>query len=374
MNVEVINPDPYHAIRVRNYESDLSQVRVPLADLLEPVGIHFVQEEVTAIDVIGKHVVVRNARGQQTRSWNRLVLAAGGPLSRPALIGGLTECAFDVDTYGGAARLHAHLAALAARDDSRRGTALVVGAGLVGIEIACELPGMLRAAGISPADVRVVLADHADHIGSTMGDEAIGIIDTALRELGVETRTGVRVASVDPAGATLQDGGRIDAATVVWCAGMRASPLAEMLPGAHDHFGRVAVDPTMRVPGVEGVFAAGDAAVSLIDGRHDSVMSCQHARPMGRFAGHNAVCDLLGQPPLPLTIDWYVTVLDLGPWGALYTEGWNRRVAATGMRAKHTKQEINCRRIVPLRNRDRRALLDAAAPVVQAPPPNYSDR
>ena len=89
---------------------------------------------------------------------------------------------------------------------------------------------------------------------------------------------------------------------------------------------------------------------------------------MGRFAGHNVVCDLLGLPMLPLRIDWYVTVLDLGPWGAVYTEGWNRVVASTGEAAKRTKQTINCQRIYPPRSRDRREILDAAAPVIQAPP------
>jgi NADH dehydrogenase len=51
---------------------------------------------------------------------------------------------------------------------------------------------------------------------------------------------------------------------------------------------------------------------------------------MGRFAGNNVVADLVGQPMLPLRIDWYVTVLDLGGWGALYTEGWDREVRVTG--------------------------------------------
>jgi NADH dehydrogenase len=90
---------------------------------------------------------------------------------------------------------------------------------------------------------------------------------------------------------------------------------------------------------------------------------------MGRFAGHNVVCDLLGEPMLPLRIDWYVTVLDLGSWGAVYTEGWDRRVVLTGDAAKQVKQTINCQRIYPPRSRDRSAILDAAAPIVQAPPP-----
>ena len=89
---------------------------------------------------------------------------------------------------------------------------------------------------------------------------------------------------------------------------------------------------------------------------------------MGRFAGHNAAADLLGRPPLALDIAWYVTCLDLGRWGALYTEGWERRVASTGAEAKATKQTINRIRIYPPRPYERRALLDAAAPVVQTAP------
>jgi NADH dehydrogenase len=89
---------------------------------------------------------------------------------------------------------------------------------------------------------------------------------------------------------------------------------------------------------------------------------------MGRFAGYNVVEDLLGKPMLPLTIDWYVTCLDLGPSGAVYTQGWDRKVVATGAEAKRTKEIINRQRIYPPRSRDRREIFEAAAPIVQAPP------
>jgi NADH dehydrogenase len=89
---------------------------------------------------------------------------------------------------------------------------------------------------------------------------------------------------------------------------------------------------------------------------------------MGRFAGHNVVCDLLGLPMLPLRIDWYVTVLDLGDAGALYTEGWERKVVATGAEAKRTKQTINRQRIYPPCTRQRAEILAAAAPIVQERP------
>lgn len=135
-----------------------------------------------------------------------------------------------------------------------------------------------------------------------------------------------------------------------------------------DGLGRVAVDEVMRVKGIDDVYAAGDVAAAMVDEPHLSVMSCQHGRPMGRFAGHNAAADLLGREELPLRIKWYVTCLDLGSWGALYTEGWNRLLVAQGSDAKTTKQTINRIRIYPPRPFDRQALLDAAAPVVQTPP------
>jgi NADH dehydrogenase len=89
---------------------------------------------------------------------------------------------------------------------------------------------------------------------------------------------------------------------------------------------------------------------------------------MGRFAGHNVAADLFGQPMLPLDIDWYVTVLDLGGWGALYTVGWDRQIQSTGAAAKATKSVINRQRIYPPRKASRADILAAAAPTVQAPP------
>jgi NADH dehydrogenase len=89
---------------------------------------------------------------------------------------------------------------------------------------------------------------------------------------------------------------------------------------------------------------------------------------MGRYAGYNVISDLLDAPMLSLRIPWYVTVLDLGPAGAVYTEGWDRTVVSRGEEAKTTKRVINGERIYPPLNGDRTALLAAAAPNLQAPP------
>jgi NADH:ubiquinone reductase (H+-translocating) len=370
--VTLVNRDAWHSIRVRNYEPDLSDVRVPLDDVLGPIGVDLVVGDVIRIEP-GTHEVACTIDGRVTTvPYDRLLFALGSELVRPD-VPGLVEYGFDIDTYGAAAHLAAHLAELPEHPPSPgRYTALVVGSGLTGIEMAAELVPRLQAIA-SGAPTRVILADRAMHIGSNMGDEACAVIDEALRSLGVESLPGVDIASVDPHGVRLGSGDAIAVETVVWCAGMRAHPLAASLPGPHDRFGRLTVDRFLRVEGAPGVFAAGDAAAALVDGTHASVMSCQHARPMGRIAGHNIVADLVGAALIPLEIGYYVTCLDLGAWGAVYTQGWDRRVSAIGAAAKETKTTINRQRIYPPRSRDAAEILASAAPVIQAPPRQVAD-
>jgi NADH dehydrogenase len=363
----VVDRNPYHNIRVRNYEVDLSDVALPLAELLDPIGVRHLTGEVCAIDPAGQALTVSANGDQESLGYDRLVLSLGSELARPA-IPGLISHSFDVDTYAAAVRLNDHLATLGHHDASPEySTVVVVGAGFTGIEVAAEMPSKLAHAGI--ANPRVVLVDPNPIVGATIGEAAQPVLNEALPVLGVETRLGVRIAAVEASGVSLTSGEFIATRTVVWCAGMTASPLAASLAGEHDRYGRLAVDQFMRARGLRNVFAAGDMAVCKLDGAHPTVMSCQFARPMGRFAGHNVVADLFGKPMLPLTIDWYVTVLDLGRWGALYTVGWDREVSATGSAAKATKQLINQNRIYPPRTGRREDLFAAAAPTVQAPPP-----
>jgi NADH dehydrogenase len=90
-------------------------------------------------------------------------------------------------------------------------------------------------------------------------------------------------------------------------------------------------------------------------------MSCQHATRLGAFAGNNAAADLLGVPPSRYHQEAYVTCLDLGSAGALFTRGWDRRVEMVGVEAKKTKHEINTVWIYPPKA-DRAAALASADP------------
>ena len=364
LEILVLDRNPYHNIRVRNYEVDLSDVAIPLRGLLGPVGVEHRIAELEAIDVANQHVTIAGS-GEQL-AYDRLVLALGSELARPP-IPGLATHGFDVDTFAAAEKLNAHLASLATAPPSpARSTIVVVGAGFTGIEVATEMPAKLDKAGVR-GERRIILLDPNPVVGATFGANGRPVINEALSALGVETRLGVRVEAVDADGITLSSGERIPTRTVVWCAGMCASPLIATLPGEHQH-GRLAVDRFMRAKGIANVFAAGDVASVRLDGEHETVMSCQFARPMGRYAGHNVVADMFGEPMIPRDIDWYVTVLDLGAWGALYTEGWDRKVRTTGAAAKVTKQTINRERIYPPRTGSRADLFAAAGPSVQRPP------
>ena len=133
---------------------------------------------------------MRTADGA-TLSYDRLVLALGSRVVKPDLPG-LAEFGYDVDTYDGAMKLQAHIRNLAERAaDPATATAVVVGAGLTGIETASELPTMLSDAlgpGVTP---RVILVDHNPHVGSDMGESARPVIEDALAENKVDTITGV---------------------------------------------------------------------------------------------------------------------------------------------------------------------------------------
>ena len=86
-------------------------------------------------------------------------------------------------------------------------TALIIGGGLTGIEVATEMPAKLRTAlGGAPGKPRVIIADRQPWIGSDMGEEARAVIDEALSSLGVETRPGVSVAAIDQDGAASRPG------------------------------------------------------------------------------------------------------------------------------------------------------------------------
>ncbi|MDH2348056.1 NAD(P)/FAD-dependent oxidoreductase [Bradyrhizobium sp. SSUT18] len=361
LEIALVAPSPVLVVRPRLYEAKPETLTAPLLDVLKAIDVAYVQGSAETINIEARTVQIATAKGtRKTLSYDRLVVATGSRLFRPN-IPGLAEHGFSVDTIDDAVALDRHLHGLPERSAANgRNTVVVAGGGFTGIEAATEMPARLRDIFGKDARPRIIIVERNNAIAPDMGEGARPIIEEALRKLGVETRLGAGVASLDESGVTLSNGERIETETVIWAAGIRAAPLTAQIPAGRDNFGRLLVDRDLRVPGAAGVFATGDAARAACDddGNH-ALMSCQHATRMGAFAGNNAAAELLGVPTRPYHQKAYVTCLDLGEAGALFTRGWERKVEMVGATAKKTKQEINTVWIYP--PKAERALALAAA-------------
>ncbi|MBI6883750.1 NAD(P)/FAD-dependent oxidoreductase [Pseudomonas putida] len=366
VEVTLLAPQAELHVRPRFYEPDVHTMAAPLQALFDAVNVRFVQGTAYHIDEAARRVGYRTRSGTRcTLPYDRLIMACGSELERPDMVG--IEHAFDVDKLDSAARLETHLKSLASLPNTpARNTVVVAGGGFTGIETATELPARLRATLGEDAALRVVVIDRGARIGAALGDGIRPAIEQACEALGVEWVCGTTVVSVDPAGVQLDNGQRIDASTVVWTVGFKANPLTEQISGERDNRGRLHVDGNLKVKGNDAVYAAGDVAYATCDelGNH-AVMSCQHAIALGRHAGNNAAAELLGVAPMAYSQPKYVTCLDLGAWGAVYTEGWDREVSPPEDKAeaKALKRQINSVWIYPPAA-DRASALAAADPLI----------
>ncbi len=346
IEVTLVDAGDDMVIRPRMYEAEPERWRVPLDRVLGPIGVRRLAATVTGIDTEARQVRGVGRDGASiSLDYDKLILASGSRVVQPELVG--AQHLFDVDTMPGAAALESHIGRLAGLPGRHeRFTAVVVGAGFTGLEVATELVKRLRAvAGDEP--VRVVLVERADSVGPELGPGPRPEIMEALHHLDVDVRLGVEVESLDRTTAFLSDGTTVATRTVVWTAGMRASVLTEQIPGERDRIGRLDVDEHLRVRGVADVYAAGDTAAATAEVGHTVMQSCQHAVPQGKLVGANVAADLLGQPLVNFEPDPYVTCLDLGSYGAVLTTGWDRQVAQTGAEAKQLKGSINTEWIYP---------------------------
>ncbi|EML4809225.1 FAD-dependent oxidoreductase [Acinetobacter baumannii] len=349
-NIEVmmVSPSPNVGIRPRLYEAVLENMNPDISELLSVVGVNFLAGWVNKIDVNQQTIEVATTDGnKQNLSYDRFVLATGSTTFMPP-IPGLKEYGFSVNTLEDAEKLDQHLKNLANKPaNAARNTVVVAGGGLTGLETVTEMPERLRSI-LGETDVRVVLVDSSTDIGAAMGDQAATVIREALNELGVEGKAGLRVTALDATGVTLSNGEKIETETVIWTAGMRANPLTSQIAGEKDNLGRLIGDVYLHAPEAKNIFVTGDTVkVPTDDLGNFNVMSCQHAMSLGRVAGYNAAAELVDLPLHPYSQPKYVTCVDLGPWGALYTEGWDRQVQFVREEAKKIKQEINTVWIYP---------------------------
>lgn len=203
--------------------------------------------------------------------------------------------------------LLAYEAAERERDPERQRallTFVVVGGGPTGVELAGSLVEIARFAlardfrRIDPQKARVVLVEALDRVLPPFAPDMSESARRQLEALGVEVRTGKKVTAIDARGVAL-DGERLEARTVLWAAGVAASPLARSLGAPLDRAGRVKVEPDLTVPGHPEIFVIGDLAAVAQDGGKNVPGVAPAAIQEGRHAASNVLRAIRGEPRRP---------------------------------------------------------------------------
>ncbi len=263
--------------------------------------------EVTAVDRGERRLTVDTPTGETRElAWDRLVLAPGA-VTRWLDIPGLREHAFEFRTLPDAISLHDHVVRLieeaeTTSDPRRRAactTFVVVGAGYTGTELAAQMQHTWMRAGrrhprLRTPTARWLLLDVATTVLPGLDPRLGAAAHALLLRRGVDVRLGTSLTRVDADAVTLTDGSVLPSRTVVWAAGVVASPLVGTL-GLPTVKGRLTVDAQFRVPDAPGVFAFGDAAaVPDLTMRPGTLtaQTAQHAIREGRRAAANVAASL----------------------------------------------------------------------------------
>ena len=148
-------------------------------------------------------------------------------------------------------------------------TIVVVGGGPTGVELAGACAELARHVlrkdfrRIDPAQARVILLEGAPRILASLTPELSASAQSQLEHLGVQVRTGTKVKNISEGRVELENGEAIQAANILWAAGVAATPLTQKLGVPLDRAGRVQVNPDLSLPGYPEVFAVGDMALVL---------------------------------------------------------------------------------------------------------------
>src|SRR5499426_2564258 len=263
--------------------------------------------EVTGVDLASRTIEASSPGvGVRKIAFDYLVIATG---MRPSYFGHdeFARYAPGLKSLGDAETIRAKILgafelAATTEDEGERArqmTFVLVGAGPTGVELAASLAQMVKVTlrgnfrRIDPSKSTIVLLDASKRVLPTFAEAVSRKVTRRLEKLGVKVLTGVKVETVDEQGV-IAGGKRIPSATVLWTAGVAASPIPKMLGTKTDRAGRALVDPFLKVVDAPGVFVVGDAA-SIMQDNHPVPGVAQAAIQEGRYVGRLIAKELKGR-------------------------------------------------------------------------------
>jgi NADH dehydrogenase len=209
-------------------------------------------------------------------------------------------------------------------------TVVLVGGGPTGVEMAGAVAELTRETlkrdfrRIRPEHARIILLEAMPRMLGPFADDLARFAERKLERLGVEIRLSCPVDAVDATGVTA-GGERIEAAIVVWTAGVAASPAGRWLGVESAKTGQIQVDENLAVPGLHGVFAIGDTAVALDEEGKPLPGLAQVAHQQGKYVGRALARKIEGRPwPGPFRFRNYGNMATIGRNAAIADFGWWR--------------------------------------------------
>lgn len=301
-------------------------VVVPIREELEWAELELAR--VTGADPVLNELYLRTLDGRdEALRYDHLIVSLGS-VSRVLPIPGLAEHALGFKTLADAIAvrnrtlLNLEIAESLPDDESRREylTFVFVGAGYAGVEGIAELQDYVTDVlddypRCRMTGTRWILVEALDQI---MPEIPAGLADFASRELrrrGLELRTGTRLESLEDDLAVLSTGERVPTRMLCWTAGVKPPAVVRRLGLPLTDAGRIEVDPTMRVRGLDNVWAIGDAAAvpdPAKSRKAPTPPTAQHAIRQGRVVGSNVAAALTGGRPRAFRYRTLGVFVDLG--------------------------------------------------------------
>jgi NADH:ubiquinone reductase (H+-translocating) len=312
--VTVIDRHNHHVFQPLLYQ--VATASLSPADIAAPIrailrrqeNLRVILAEVTGIDVDRRVVQM----GSDELPYDYLILAAGSTHSYfghdnwQSNAGGLKTLDDAVRMRNRILTAFESAERVQSAEERRRDlTFAIVGGGPTGVELAGAIAEIARHSvardfdQIDPTQARIILIESGPRLLATFPESLAARAQTDLERLGVEVQVSSMVTGIDADSVTLANGDRIEAATILWAAGVQASPLGKLLGVGVDRAGRVPVAPDLSLPDHPEVFVAGDlAALNDKDGRQLPGVA-QVAMQQGRTAARNIVRRLDGEPGEP---------------------------------------------------------------------------
>ncbi|MRG54615.1 NAD(P)-binding protein [Phyllobacterium sp. SYP-B3895] len=280
------------AAPIRQLEAKQANLNVILADVVDVDSTH------RTVDALCPGIGIRKVR------FDFLVVATG---TRPSYFGRDEFAAFApglknlADAEAIRTKILSAFEMAEATDDenerARQMNFVLVGAGPTGVELAASIAQLVTVTlrgnfrQIDPATSTITLLEGGDRVLPSFAPSLSKKAAKRLAKLGVKVLTGVKVEGVDALGVIAKDT-RIPSATVLWTAGVAASPIVQLLGVKTDRAGRALVEPFLNLPSEPNIFVVGDAASIKQDGRPVPGVA-QAAIQQGRYVGR-LISDQIG--------------------------------------------------------------------------------